>query len=462
RAKKDAGSDKKATWMGMGGDRVKEVTWINLSRAPRFVGYYYSSMLDPIKYKNESYRVPPEMSGAIKEMSEKVFRPYGKMIRKLEVSPRRSAVLVSLASYLYGKTINHGQGTYGNYRTLPFQVVMEMAHYNADVLFDESIEKGDLDNYDVLFLPRCDTLTQTAYQKIQDFQKRGGLVYADQYLGPELDVVHRFDFDFAYRRKVNAAAINKGITYAEWDDHVASSENIKMEKTSGVPADKDQEIMEGFAKTFKNVVSEKVPHLVDCDTPTVLFNLCESNGIRYLFVINDKRTYGERVGKFRGIMEKSVPQKVTVRLHDKESAPQAVYDLLSEAELPITQEDGFISFPVDLDALGGKIIALYPNKLEKISVSPDKESNKLGEKSTVEINISSDSDSLVKGLQPLRVDIIDPQGNSHEDSDWICIENGKGTFSFTPAWNDPAGEWTVQVKDLTAGLTSKTSLSFKN
>ncbi|MFV0415583.1 MAG: hypothetical protein ACK5NG_04370, partial [Chthoniobacterales bacterium] len=266
-------------------------------------------------------------------------------------------------------------------------------------------------------------------------------------------------FDFAYRRKVNAGAINKGITYAEWDDHVAFQENIKMEKTTGIPADKDQEIMEGFAKTLKTVVSEKVPHLVDCETPTVLFNLCESNGVRYLFVINDKRTYDDRVGKFRGIMGKSVPQTVTVRLHDKENAPKAVYDLLTKTKLPISQKEGYISFPVDLDSLGGKIIELYPDNIDKICVSAVKNTNNLVEACNISINMNDPANANIKGLQPLRIDVIDPDGNTHEDSDWICLENGTGTYKFTPAWNDPAGKWTIRVKDLTAGLSTETSIT---
>lgn len=459
REKPPAKDDPHAQWMGMGPDRMKEHTWINLSRAPRFVGYFYGSQINPVKYEKEGYRIPPATSDAIKEMAEKVFRPYGKFIRKLDVSPRRMAVLTSQAASLYGTSPNHGQGGYANYRTVPFQVVLEMAHYNADVVFDESVEQGALDNYDVLFLPRADVLTQTVYEKIKAFQKRGGLVFSDQYLGPELDVAHRFDFDFSYRGKVNARANVEGRTYAEWDDHIEKGK-VNLANVKGVPADKDQKIMEGYAKTLKEVVSSKVPHFVDADEPTVLFNVLEKNGVKYLFVINDKRTYDERVGKFKGIMEKLVPQTVTVRVRVPEDENPVVYDMLKRRELPVERNEGGISFPVELDSLGGTMIALQPSRLEKLAVSGGGE-GEMGKEFVIPVELRDAEGNPAKGLQPVRVDIVDAKGNLHEDSDWITLEDGRGELVFTPAWNDPAGDWKIRVADLTAGLTTERTISLK-
>ena len=456
-----AKDDHARQWMAMGPDLVKEATWINLSRAPQFVGYFYGSEIDPVKYADDTYRIPPATSEAIGEMAKKVFHPYGKMIRKLKISPRKIAVLNSQAAALYNASPNNEMGSYAGYRTIPFQIVLEMAHYNADVLFDESVERGALDHYDVLFLPRVDVLTETVYNKIHEFQKRGGLVYSDQFLGPKLDAVHRFDFNLAYRKKVNARANAMGTAYSEWNDQAEkTSQKVNLEKVQGIPAHKDQEIMEEYAKTLKSIVSEKVPHVVDSDNPTVLFNLCEKDGVKYLFVINDKRTYDERVGKFMGSLEKLVPQTVNVRLSNPENTPLVAYDMLTKTALPVTNKDGTLTFPVKLDALGGTIIALAPEKLDKIAVSA-KTSGHLGEPSIVSVNFRDAKGQPAKGLQPVRIDIIDPKGNIHEDSDWICLENGQGTLTFHPAWNDPDGEWKVKVSDLTAGLSAQASVTFK-
>ena len=442
-------------WMGMGPDRVKETTWINLSRAPKIMGYFYGSEIDPVKYRDQTHRVPPGMSDSIKEMAEKVFRPYGKMIKKLDVSPRKMAVLTSQAAATYNKSPNDQHGSYAGYRTLAFQEIMEMAHTNADVVFDEGIEQGALDNYDALFLPRADVLTETVTNKIREFQKRGGVVYADQYLGPELEDVHKFDFDFSYLTKVNARANVMGETLSEWTDH-AEKEGQKpdLQSVVGVPAHIDQEIKEGYAKTFKEVVGKKFPATVDSDSPTVLFNLTEKNGAKYLFVINDKRTYDERTGKFKGIMEKLVPQTVTVRYRDPSGAPLVAYDMLKRKKLPLKRKGDVVNFPVELDALGGTMIAFTPSPFAKLEVAPPSEA-RLGEPAKVAVTLRNAKGQSPQGLQPVRVDIVDAKGKTHEDSDWIVLEDGVGELTFHPAWNDPAGDWKVRVTDLTAGLTAE-------
>ncbi|HRJ71698.1 MAG TPA: MG2 domain-containing protein, partial [Terrimicrobiaceae bacterium] len=85
----------------------------------------------------------------------------------------------------------------------------------------------------------------------------------------------------------------------------------------------------------------------------------------------------------------------------------------------------------------------------------------LGETSTVKVSFRDENGRLVKGLQPVRIDIVDPKGHVHEDSNWIALENGEGKLSFTPAWNDPSGTWKIQVSDLTAGLSANASLTLK-
>ncbi len=449
-------------WMGMGPDRVKETTWINLSRAPQIVGYFYGSEIDPVRYKDQPYRVPPGMSDSIKEMAEKVFRPYGKMIRKLDITPRRMAVLTSQAAATYNRSPNDQHGSYAGYRTLAFQEILEMAHYNADVVFDESIEQGALDNYDVLFLPRADVLTETVYNKIREFQKRGGTVYADQFLGPKLENVQQFDFDFSYLNKVSARANIMGEALSEWTDH-AEKEGQKpdLQKVLGVPAHIDQEIKEGYAKTLKDVVGKKFRSRVESDTPTVLFNLTEKGDTKYLFVINDKRAYDDRTGKYKGIMEKLVPQTVQVRYHNPSGKPLVAYDMLKRKKIPLALRGDSVSFPVTLDELGGTLVALYPSALEKLEVTTSAQ-GKLGEPNKVSISLRDANGQLAQGLQPVRVDITDAKGNLHDDSDWITLENGTGELVFHPAWNDPEGSWKIKVSDLTAGLTAQAPLSLKS
>ena len=140
----------------MGPGRVAVTSWINLSRAPKIMGYYYSSACAP-PGKPGDFHVPYESSLKIKQLAELVYKPYGPLITQLDVAPRRIAVLSSAASIVHrAKRPLHG---YGNMQIYPFYTVMAMAHLQADVVFDETIERYGLEDYDVLVLPQCDTLT---------------------------------------------------------------------------------------------------------------------------------------------------------------------------------------------------------------------------------------------------------------------------------------------------------------
>ena len=202
-------------WMMMGPGRLIETTWINLSRAPKVIGYYAfdSKYNSPLAFCSETMT-------ALRRLSQEVFIPYGPLLRKLDVAPRRIALLSSDSSRLYS---NSPQLLgYPNYQPYHFYTVMSMAHLNADVVFDESIERYGLDDYEVLVMPKCDVLTKSVYDEVLSFQKRGGLIIADQYLGPDIPGVLRFDFDFTHRRKVDANAIATGKIYvgADDDDHI--------------------------------------------------------------------------------------------------------------------------------------------------------------------------------------------------------------------------------------------------
>ncbi|MFH1266823.1 MAG: hypothetical protein ABIK89_13930, partial [Planctomycetota bacterium] len=269
-------------WMLMGPGRVAVTSWINLSRAPKMIGYYYSSACPP-PGKPGDFRVPYETSLKIKELAEQVYKPYGPMITNLEVAPRRIAVLSSAASIVHrAKRSLYG---YANTQIYHFYTVMAMAHLQADVVFDETIERFGLDEYDVLVLAQCDTLTKTVYDHVQRFRERGGIVIADQFLRADVPGAITFDFDFTYRKKVSADAIAKNETYAEWNDQL-QRESAEMEKVTGVTAQDDQKFMETYAARLKKKLAGKVEPEVDCDSPKVLFNLLEKGDVKYLVVIN--------------------------------------------------------------------------------------------------------------------------------------------------------------------------------
>ena len=437
-------------WMLMGPGRVAVTSWINLSRAPRMIGYYYSSACPP-PGKPGDLRVPYETSLKIKDLSEQVYKPYGPMITNLEVAPRRIAVLSSAASIVHrAKRPLHG---YANKQIYHLYSVMAMAHLQADVVFDETIERFGLDEYDVLVLAQCDTLTRTVLDHVLRFRERGGIVIADQFLRADVPGAIKFDFDFTYRRKVTANAIVKNETYAEWNDHL-KPESAELEKVEGVTALDDQKFMETYAARLKDTLAGTVDPEVDCDSPKVLFNMLEKGEVKYLVVINDKRTYDERVGQYKAVLGKLLPQSATVTMKGRKRANLFAYDLLERKPLETDCVGDACEFRVELTDLGGKIIALYPHKLGGIEIQTD-HAIKCGAAAAIRVRMRDENGDSLSGLQPLEITVTDAKGARNEFSGYYCAKDGALEIDFVAARNDKPGRWTVAAKDLTAGLTAQ-------
>lgn len=451
-------------WTLMGPDRIRETSWIVLSRAVPIIGYFYGSQCDPVGFANDTFRVPPESFDAIKQLAEKVYKPYGPMIRDLKRSPRKIALLNSFSSRIHPRS--PGLLGYPNEQILHFQSVMESAHLNTDIVLDETIEQYGLEGYDVLVMPKCDTLTSTVYRKIQDFQKRGGILIADQYLGPKFSNVIRFDFDFTYRNKVNANAILKNQMHvgAGSDDHIKPG-TTAMEAVSGVTAEDDRLIMLSYAEKLRKTLAGKVDPSVWSDRMDVLFNLTESNGVKYLFVINDRREYGPRLGEYKAMLEKLIPQTVDVHMNTPQTDLVA-YDLLVQKQValkPAAAEGAHpasVSFPVELGELGGTIIAFYPRALQRVEVSAG-DGVLGGEAIPLKVSVVDADGKALPGLFPLKLTLTDSKGREAETSGYYCAENGTLQVPFHPAINDRPGQWKLHVEDLAAGLSADTTFNIQ-
>jgi hypothetical protein len=395
-------------------------------------------------------RVPRATSAAIKELSDRVYVPYGPMITRLKPARRRIAVLSSQASRLYNRsprTIG-----YPNEQIYGFYSVLAMAHLQGDVLLDEQVEAGALKNYAVLAMPRCEVITESMFQEIRAFQQRGGTILSDQHLGPELPNVIRFDFDFSYRLKVNADAIKSGVMFADWNDQL-NPKTAQLAKATGVTAEEDQRIMESYARQLQVKLAGQVEPEVAIDSPKALVNVLEKDGIQYLVLVNDNRTYGDRVGKYRAIQEKLLPLDVTVTLPDWDG-PLYAYDMLQRSLLATTVDHGARSFPVELTALGGTIIALYPTQPAKLGISMPK-SIRRGDETTITVTMSDVEGKLLRGLQPFHIVITDPNGTVSSYTGHYCAERGKLELPLLPALNDATGSWKVSALDLTTGLQTE-------
>jgi hypothetical protein len=432
-------------------DRFLENAWINFSRGPKGIGTYFGSPMEIFFESGDPFIYSPETEKAIADFASDVMAPFGEMSRKTNPVPRRAAVLDSFASRVYSvspRPYNH----YQNYYIYNFYTVLNMAHIPADVLFDETIVEKGLDGYDLLALPNCDTLPESVYKKILEFVRRGGIVVSDQYLRAEIPGAIRFDFDFTYRSRVNANAIARGLDFAVKDD-TAFYQSSDEKQIEGVTAGEDQQILETYAAKIREALDRKIIRDVDCSSPRILLNLREYNGVKYLFAVNDHRTYGERVGKYKSMLEKGLPETAEITLRDPGFEP-VIYELTTHRRIECRKSaDGNYLFKLNVPAAGGCIVALCPSAIGGAEIAFPPVISR-GEPSV--INICMDE---TVGLQPLKITINDPEGAQNEYSGYYLAENGSCSLEFIPAVNEPSGKWNIQISDLTSGGSIFASLN---
>ena len=424
-------------------DRFCECVWINFSRGPRAIGTYIGSPIEPFLRNGDPFIYSPATEDAMARITRDLLAPFGDFARGTAATRRRIAILDSLASSVYAVS-PRPHTHYPNYRIYGLYTVLAMAHYEADVLFEEDVEQDALARYDMLVLPHCDTLTQTVCGKLRGFAARGGRLVADQYLRADLPLAARLDFNFTYRRRVNANANTKKQDFSVKDDHSAGSAAVQLQ---GIPADEDQRIMEGYAAETRRRLAPVAPARdFDCDSPRLLLHAREAGGVRYLFVVNDRRTWGERVAQWRSMLEKGLPESATITFPDPGFEP-AVYELTTHRRVPVRRTEGGYAFDLTVPAASGAILAFYqePPKAPTLDAP-----NTLvrGEEAVLHFRTG-----FGDGLQPVEVTITAPDGTRDDYSGYYLANHGVCDIPVIPAINTLPGHWTIAFHDLTTNAT---------
>ncbi len=406
-------------------DIFRENNWLALSYRPDALLNYIPSPLLPTE-DIDSFHRNVGVFEAMKSLSDNVYKPYGAFILKMKRTPRKVAMLISAASVLYGKL---DRGEWPNKSIFPFYSLLMMAHIPTDVIFDETITEYGLDDYDVLILHQAEVLTQSVYNKIMEFKKRGGIVIADKYLGADIPVDHIIKFNLDHRKKQLADLTVKG---------------------EGVTADEDRVLMTKYSKEIRDNIGNKISRYIDSPSSEVVFNVLENGPVKYIFMVNDKRTYGGRFARWQTMHTKGVEQTVEARLNYNEKKAPVVYDVRKHSIVPLRYENGVYKFSRILGPADGTILSVYPAEISKVEIEVPA-AIKRGQKGTITISVK-DINGDCYGTQPLYIRVTALGDFETGYSGYYATDKGQFSLDIVPALNDLAGTWKIKVTDLTSGL----------
>ncbi len=407
-----------------GPDFAREAMWLVLSQRPDILCFYSAGRLSPDNPANDPFFASPDTFNAIGQTCEELVKPYGPALLACRRVPARTAVLMSAASTWFSESPR--LPGYPNEQTLPYATLLMMNHVPFEVVLDADIIDGALDRYDVLVMPRADTLTETMHERICAFAEQGGKVIADRSLRAEVPAAQLTGFDFTHQLRIDGKSLAAG---------------------NAVTAEENREIMEGYARELAPLLAE-VPRPAKADTPRVLTNTLEGGRARYHFFVNDARTYGPRFGEWKLFFELGAPQSARVSV-PIEGRP-ALYDALLRQPVEYDTEDGRAVFDIRMTGAAGKLIAALPEPIAAVTVEGPEETS-AGSPVALEIRVLGESGAVLPCVLPLRIAVFDALGRPTDWRRYSTAKDGARRYVFTPAVNSAPGDWNARVTELLSG-----------
>lgn len=403
--------DPDAAYITIAPMHLKEALWTKISRPVQGIMYHGWQSLVPTDSPGGYRFTNPNTAPVLKQLLHDVIEPLGPALMAVPDERSEVAFLESFTSQMFAHRGGYGSNTDW---AADVWLALQHAHVQTDILYEETLLKNGLSGRKVLVMPFCDVLTKSLVARIQDWQKKGGKIVADEFLCPAL----KADFVLPSFKRQKKAAEDK-------------AKVLDMARAVG-----------GFA----------LPQKATCDNPEIIVRTRKFGDATYLFVVNDRREYGSYVGQHGLVMENGLPSSGTVGLK-AESAN--VYELTgTQFIVPKRGADGLMSWPVDLGPCDGRIFMVLPKPLLGMKLDvPEKAV--AGNSAKIALSITTTQDAPTKAVIPVRVDIRDATGKSAEGSGYYAAENGIIDISLNLAPNEDPGSWEIRVKELASGMEAR-------
>jgi len=391
-------------------DLLEIAFWQKISRPVQAIQYHGSGSLWD-KGKSGGYDFTnPETAPRLASLIHKVIKPLGATLKRIPDRPAQVAMLESFTSQMYG-----AQPSSGTMRapTGRMHAVLTRAHLQSEILYEETILRDGLEQYQILALPVCPVLTETLVGLIRAWQTKGGIIVADELLTPALLP------DILLPRQQNT--------------------------------DKEESIR--LARQLRQELGTAFLPYAETDSEEAIVRVRSFGSSDYLFAFNDRRTFGKYVGQYGKVMEKGLPLKAKLSLRRPEGT---VYDLLLGKQVPARKQDGMLHIDADFSPGEGRLFLITRKPIAAVKVTAP-EITRSSHTVKFQIAVLSVGNIPLVAIVPLRVDITDPAGEAAELCGWYAAEGGKLNLTLDLAPNDRSGNWKINVHELASGIhTSKT------
>lgn len=398
-------TDPDAAFPTIGPMHLREAFWTKLARPVQGIMYHGWGSLVPGTGEGSYRYTHPQTQHELRRLVKEVVEPLGPTLLQVPDRPSDVAFLESFASQMFAH-----RGTYGwcgGWCGDAYQMLL-WAHLQPEVVFDETVAGRGLDGYRVLIMMDCDVLTASVAATVKAFQAKGGIVVGDERLCP---------------------AIRADITVPSY---------ARTRK-----ADDDRAALLAKAAELRQALDRRYARYGDASSPDVVPR-CRAYGTTdYLFAVNDRREFGDYVGRYGLVMENGLPSEATLSLR---RGGGHVYDLTEGREIASRVRDGRLEMERGFGPCEGCVLMVTDRAIDGVRIEVP-ETAACGCAVACRIAVVDGDGRPVDAVVPVEVEVLDPSGRASEWSGFYGAKDGRLELTLDIARNDRPGLWQIRARE---------------
>jgi hypothetical protein len=190
--------------------------------------------------------------------------------------------------------------------------------------------------------------------------------------------------------------------------------------------------------------------VVDTTDPDVIPYRRRSGDADYVFLVNDRREYGQYVGQHGIVMENGLPSEATISV---KRSGGFVYDLAHSRTVRADTQDGKLTFASRLGPCDGALYLVCDQAIDTVRIEVPSEVRR-GEQASCLVSVVDSAGRPIAAVVPVKVEIRDPEGRRAEFSGFYGAADGQVKIGLDLASNDPFGVWQISVREQASGQTA--------
>ncbi len=415
--------EKEAQFISISPDNLREAFWSKIARKVDFIMYHgVGSLLAKTDHKLYRY-TNEESKKVLAELSEKVIVPLGPVLKRIPEKSPEVVIFQNLASSFYAP--EHFPFGWSKNWSADLHLALQWGNFQPGILYDEHLfHEKNTGNLKVLFVPGLEVVTEEVLAKLNELRLKGVIIIGDEFTLPALMLDHR-------------------IKSIKRDNNDPAGTKKALQKLGGELAS----LLDKYS--VRNAVSSNQDLVV---------RQRGNEKADYIFLLNDKRTFGNYVGQWKKVQEKGLPNSGMITVRHKAAA---AYDLVEHKEIPLKKTESYCSFKTALPPGGGKVILLLQKEIAGIRVKISGEKGNTvslspGKSFTVTCDTVDKEGKNIEAILPVEISLTADNGIRLPGSGFYAAEQGKLLLKEVLPTNLPAAvkKITVTVRCLASGKSA--------